>query len=63
MGTGGGELSGPGLAVLDLLFSVLVDVLSEIYDHQDGDDRAEALLHEFECMSCFHCCKFLEVCK
>ena len=56
MGTGGIELSGLGLAVLDLLFGVLVDILSEIYDHEDGDDGAEAFLHEVECMSCFHCC-------
>ena len=54
MSTGGDEFRGPGLAVLDLLFSVLVDVLSKVHEHEDGDDGAEALLHGFEYFSCFH---------
>ena len=53
MGTGGGE-GGPGLAVLDLLRNVLVDILSEIYDHENGDDGAKALLHDVENSFCFH---------
>ena len=53
MGTGGGE-GGPGLAALDLLIDVLVDIFAEIYDHKDGDDRAEALLHGFKNSFCFH---------
>ena len=52
--TGGGEFRGPGLAVLDLLFSVLVDVLSKVHEHEDGDDGAKALLHGFENSFCFH---------
>ncbi len=53
MGTGGGE-GGPGLAALDLLRNVLVDILSEIYDHENGDNGAKALLHDVENSFCFH---------
>ena len=42
------------LAVLNLLFGVLVEILSEFHDHEDGDDRPEGTLHVFECLSCFH---------
>ena len=55
MGTGGGEVGGPSLATsLDLVFGVLVDVLSEVHEHEDGDGGAEALLHGFENFACFH---------
>ena len=53
--TGGGEFVSPfPTAGLDLLFGVLVDVLSEVHEHEDGDDGAEALLHSFENFACFH---------
>ena len=42
------------LAVLDLLFGVLVEILSEVHEHEDGDRGAKALLHGFENGACFH---------
>ena len=47
---------GPGLlAALDLLFSVLEEILSKIHEHEDGDGGGEPLLHGFENGACFHC--------
>ena len=58
MSSGGGE-GGPSLAGLDLVFGILIDILAEVNEHQDGDGGAEALLHGFENFSCFHDCCLL----